>query len=164
MTLEGVARGARTRGRSRAAERAACWRGAAKWSAGPAVAVWAASFGELGGDGAVTTFHAAARSRLAGGERIDGLPEDTSAPRAVIMIPDPYSFPARPRRSLQIADDSAGRPVLGGLSSARHARRRRGAVLAAARGSRRGRRRRRPCDGSTSCRASPGGRAGRTRP
>ena len=37
---------------------------------------------------------------------------------AVILVPDPYSFPAD-RALVQLAEDSAGVPVLGGISSAR---------------------------------------------
>lgn len=83
---------------------------------GTAVAVWAASFGEIGGDDAVTTFHAQSQS-LAAGARIEGLPA-TAGASAVILIPDPYSFPAD-RALVQLAQSSAGVPVLGGLSSAR---------------------------------------------
>ena len=83
---------------------------------GTAVAVWAASFGEDSPPEAVTPFHARAQS-LAGQPRIEGLP-DPSGASAVILVPDPYSFPAD-RALLQIAERSAGVPVLGGISSAR---------------------------------------------
>jgi small ligand-binding sensory domain FIST len=83
---------------------------------GTAVAVWAAAFdGDEDRPPAVTPFHSSARE--GGGAELDGLP-DVSGASAVIMIPDPYSFPAD-RALEQIASQNPGVPVLGGISSAR---------------------------------------------
>lgn len=82
---------------------------------GTAVAVWAASFGSAG-PGAVTAFHAAAQA-TGGGATLTGIP-DTAGASAVIMLPDPYSFPAD-RALERIAREGPGVPVLGGISSAR---------------------------------------------
>jgi len=82
---------------------------------GTAVAVWAASF-DADPSHAVTAFHATA-SAAPGATEIEGLP-DVRGASAVILIPDPYSFPAD-RGLEQIADQAAGVPVLGGISSAR---------------------------------------------
>jgi small ligand-binding sensory domain FIST len=78
---------------------------------GTAVAVWAASFEE----GTVETFHA----RAVGEDNtaIDGLP-DLGGGGALLLLPDPYSFPTdRVLSSLAVA--APGMPVVGGLASAR---------------------------------------------
>ncbi|MDX6671830.1 MAG: hypothetical protein QOI91_2193 [Solirubrobacteraceae bacterium] len=78
---------------------------------GTAVAVWAASFDE----GSVETFHA----RAVGEDdtAIDGLP-DLAGGGALLLLPDPYSFPTdRVLSSLAVA--APGMPVVGGLASAR---------------------------------------------
>jgi small ligand-binding sensory domain FIST len=80
---------------------------------GTAVAVWAASFDD---DGAVSTFHAEA-GEFEDGIEVEGMP-DLGGARAVILLPDPYSFPTdQVLRSLNAR--ARGVPVLGGISSAR---------------------------------------------
>lgn len=72
---------------------------------GTAVAVWAASLG--GGE-------AVAFSLDEPGEVPDGLDEAA----AVVLFPDPYSFPAEPTLRA-LAEQRPGLPVLGGVASAR---------------------------------------------
>jgi small ligand-binding sensory domain FIST len=77
-----------------------------------AVAVWAAA---LGG-GSAETFHASGRQD--GGEvHVTGLP-DVRGASAVLLLPDPYTFPAD-RAVADVARVAPGVPVLGGFSSAR---------------------------------------------
>ena len=84
---------------------------------GTAVAVWAASFGDDDeARAAATVFRATAGSEASGGV-IEGLPDCRGA-SAVLLVPDPYSFPAD-RALNQIAEQAPGVPVVGGLSSAR---------------------------------------------
>ncbi len=79
---------------------------------GTAVAVWAAA---LGG-GAAHPFHAVAGD---GSDDIavHGLP-DLAKATAVVLLPDPYSFPTDLALA-QLARVAPGVPILGGLSSAR---------------------------------------------
>ena len=92
---------------------------------GTAVAVWAASFsGEGTGAATVTPFHAVARSDQ--GTELDGLP-DVRGASAVILIPDPYSFPAD-RALEQTRRGRARRPGPRRHLQRAHARRRRGAL------------------------------------
>lgn len=78
-----------------------------------AVAVWAAA---LGG-GEARPFHAQAAPGLGGDVSVDGLP-DAERASAVLLFPDPYSFPAD-RALAELAGQAPGTPALGGLSSAR---------------------------------------------
>ena len=79
---------------------------------GTAVAVWAASFGT----GTARAFHASVEGD---GEEavLEGMPE-CMPDEAVMMLCDPYSFPADAVLS-GIAEQVPGLPVLGGLASAR---------------------------------------------
>jgi small ligand-binding sensory domain FIST len=78
---------------------------------GTAVAVWAASFE----DGAVSTFHAKAHE-VPEGLAVSGVP-DLRGAGAVILLPDPYSFPTDAVLT-ELHQRSPGVPVLGGISSA----------------------------------------------
>ena len=79
---------------------------------GTAVAVWAASLG----DGSARPFHAEVDED---GEQavLRGMPECNPG-GALVMLCDPYSFPADAVLA-SLASDAPGMPVLGGLSSAR---------------------------------------------
>jgi small ligand-binding sensory domain FIST len=81
--------------------------------AGTAIAVWAASLGEAG---TAIPFHASV-DHDADEFAIEDLPELAGA-SAVIMLPDPYSFPTDVVLA-ELAHSAPGVPVLGGLSSAR---------------------------------------------
>jgi small ligand-binding sensory domain FIST len=78
-----------------------------------AVAVWAAA---LGG-GQAQPFHALATPGIGGEVSVDGLP-DAEGASAILLLPDPYSFPAD-RALASLGEHALGVPVLGGLSSAR---------------------------------------------
>ncbi len=80
--------------------------------AGNGVAVWAAAFA----DGGAEAFHARARESE-DTTAIEGLPE-LSAGDALVLLPDPYSFPTDGLLA-GLADAVPGMPVVGGLSSAR---------------------------------------------
>jgi small ligand-binding sensory domain FIST len=80
--------------------------------AGTAVAVWAGSFE----GGSVRPFHASFNGDGEPAE-IAGVPELTSA-RAMVLLADPYTFPAEGLLD-HIAVDAPAVPVLGGLASAR---------------------------------------------
>src|SRR4051795_1373774 len=79
---------------------------------GTAVAVWAAA---LDG-GTATPFHAEA-IETPDGVGVTGLAETEDA-SAVVLLPDPYSFPTDAVLA-ELASRSPGVPILGGLSSAR---------------------------------------------
>jgi small ligand-binding sensory domain FIST len=80
---------------------------------GTAVAVWTAS---LDGEAEVIPFHAAVEGEP-GEERIDGLPLVADAD-GVIMLADPYTFPADAVLA-ELARAAPGVPVVGGLASGR---------------------------------------------
>jgi small ligand-binding sensory domain FIST len=84
-----------------------------EFEGGTAVAVWAAA---LGG-GSADLFHAHAAPGPDGAVVVAGLPDVASA-SAILLLPDPYSFPAD-RALAEIGIAAPGTPVLGGLSSAR---------------------------------------------
>jgi small ligand-binding sensory domain FIST len=79
---------------------------------GTAVAVWAASFG----NGAARAFHASVQGDPEEAV-LEGMPE-CSPEDALMMLCDPYSFPADAVLSA-VAEQAPGLPVLGGLASAR---------------------------------------------
>jgi small ligand-binding sensory domain FIST len=88
---------------------------------GPGVVVWAGSLP----DAEVSTLHVTAE-READGFRLLGLPEELATPRpdgeaspdqALILLCDPYSFPAEVMLST-LERSRPGAPVLGGLASA----------------------------------------------
>lgn len=78
-----------------------------------AVVVWAAAFG----GGQAQPFHAQAAPGIGGEVCVDGLP-DAQGASAILLFPDPYSFPAD-RALASLGEQAPGVPVLGGLSSAR---------------------------------------------
>ncbi len=80
---------------------------------GTAVAVWAAAFGNFG---AAEPFHATAGPEILTGA-LEGLPLAADA-TGVIMLSDPYSFPADVALAA-LASEAPSVPVLGGLASAR---------------------------------------------
>lgn len=87
--------------------------GARELEAGTGVVVWTAAFEE----GEVEPFHAVAVGTDDDQPVIDGLPEGDGS-TAVILLPDPYSFPTD--RALALLQEQApGMPVLEGLASAR---------------------------------------------
>jgi small ligand-binding sensory domain FIST len=80
-----------------------------------AVAVWTASLGQAG---SAEPFNAVVTDR--DGDRVlEGMPELTPE-SGLILLTDPYTFPAGPVLD-RIADDSPSVPVLGGLASGRSA-------------------------------------------
>jgi small ligand-binding sensory domain FIST len=80
---------------------------------GTAVAVWAASLP----DGAVTSFHAEALDDGDDEAAVAGVPELVGA-SAVLLLPDPYSFPTDALLA-DLHERAPAVPVLGGVSSAR---------------------------------------------
>lgn len=88
--------------------------GGRELESGTAVAVWAASFGS----GSAEAFHASVAQEDGEDEAVlEGMPE-CGSDGALMMLCDPYSFPADAVLS-GIASQAPGLPVLGGLSSAR---------------------------------------------
>jgi small ligand-binding sensory domain FIST len=79
---------------------------------GTAVAIWAAT---LGG-GSAEAFHAEA-IEMPEGTAVAGLPTLDGA-TAVVLLPDPYSFPTHAVLT-ELGRQASGVPILGGLSSAR---------------------------------------------
>lgn len=79
---------------------------------GTAVAVWAAAVG----NGRVEAFHATA-VEVPGGIGVAGVP-DLDGSSAVVLLPDPYSFPTESVIA-GLHEAAAGVPVVGGIASAR---------------------------------------------
>jgi small ligand-binding sensory domain FIST len=80
---------------------------------GTAVAVWAASLP----DAMVTPFHAEVEPLDEQRGAVVGMP-DLAGASAVLMLPDPYTFPSE-QLLAQLAEHAPGVPVIGGLSSGR---------------------------------------------
>jgi small ligand-binding sensory domain FIST len=79
--------------------------------AGTAIAVWAASLG----DGSAQVFHATAESET----EVDGM-ADLAGASGVVLLADPFSFPADYVVS-GLSEAAPGVPVVGGIASARTA-------------------------------------------
>jgi small ligand-binding sensory domain FIST len=80
---------------------------------GTAVAVWAASLSSA----EITAFHAHVEPLDEDSGAVVGMP-DASGAAALLLLPDPYSFPTEQLLE-QLRQHAGGVPVLGGISSAR---------------------------------------------
>jgi len=77
---------------------------------GPAVSLWA------GRTGAVTPFHLTVAT-TPDGPSFTGWPDEVPDPSALLLIPDPFSFPVDTLLE-RLAADRPGLPVVGGMASA----------------------------------------------
>jgi len=87
--------------------------GGRELESGTAVAVWAASLG----DGSASVHEVGFDADQIGLARFPGMPDPAGA-AALVVLPDPYAFPADALLDA-CAEEAPGVPVLGGLSSAR---------------------------------------------